>query len=77
MLGVVFVRIAGVRGTRRAGFCAPGLFRPFALVRGRAAGIWSMRAGEVALAPFGRLRAEHAETLRNDAADVVRFLHNS
>lgn len=51
-----------------------GLFRPFALVRGRAVAIWRLRAGEVAVEPFGRLRREDAEALRADAGDVVRFL---
>ena len=51
-----------------------GLFRPFALVRGRAVAIWSMRGGEVVLEPFGRLSREDADALEADAADVVRFL---
>ena len=29
-----------------------GLFRPFALVEGKAAGIWSLRAGKIELEPF-------------------------
>ena len=51
-----------------------GLFRPFALVRGRAAATWSMPAGEVVLEPFGRLKREDAAALEADAADVARFL---
>jgi hypothetical protein len=51
-----------------------GLFRPFALVRGRAAATWSMSRGEVVLEPFGRLTNGDAAALRADAADVVRFL---
>jgi winged helix DNA-binding protein len=51
-----------------------GLFRPFALVRGRAVGTWSLRAGKVALRPFGRLSRRDAEALDADAADVTRFL---
>lgn len=51
-----------------------GLFRPFALVRGRAVATWSLRAGEVVLAPFGRLAATDRAALDADAADVVRFL---
>jgi Winged helix DNA-binding domain len=51
-----------------------GLFRPFALVRGRAAATWSLSRGEVVLEPFGRLTSRDAAALRADAADVVRFL---
>lgn len=50
------------------------IFRPFALVRGRAAASWSMPRGEVVLEPFGRLGAADAAALEEDAADVVRFL---
>lgn len=51
-----------------------GLFRPFALVHGRAAATWSMPAGEVVLKPFGRLTRKDATALRADATDVVRYL---
>jgi hypothetical protein len=51
-----------------------GLFRPFALVRGRAAASWSMPRGEVVLEPFGRLGAADAAALDKEAQDVVRFL---
>ena len=51
-----------------------GLFRPFALVGGRAAAVWSMPAGDVVLEPFGRLKREDAAALEADAADVARFL---
>jgi hypothetical protein len=51
-----------------------GLFRPFALVRGRAAASWSMPRGEVVIEPFGRLRAADAAALHAEARDVTRFL---
>ena len=51
-----------------------GLFRPFALVNGRAVGIWAMPKGEVVLEPFGRLAKKHAAALQADAKDVQRFL---
>jgi DNA glycosylase AlkZ-like len=51
-----------------------GLFRPFALVRGRAAASWSMPRGEVMIEPFGRLGKADAAALDQDAEDVVRFL---
>lgn len=50
-----------------------GIFRPFALVRGRAAASWSMPRGEVVLEPFGRLGAADAAVLDTEAQDVVRF----
>lgn len=50
-----------------------GIFRPFALVRGRAAGIWSYAGGTVALEPFRALARRDAAALRRDAADVERF----
>ena len=51
-----------------------GLFRPFALVHGRAAATWSLRAGEVALEPFRRLPRKDVSALERDAKDVIRFL---
>ena len=54
-----------------------GLFRPFALVGGRAVATWSMRAGEVVLTPFERLARADAAALEADAADVARFLADS
>jgi hypothetical protein len=50
-----------------------GIFRPFALVKGRAAGSWSMPRGEVVLEPFGRLGRADAAALAAEAQDVVRF----
>jgi hypothetical protein len=51
-----------------------GLFRPFALVRGRAAATWSMPHGEVVLKPFTRLTRSDASALTADAENVVRYL---
>jgi hypothetical protein len=51
-----------------------GIFRPCALVRGRAAAIWSIRAGKVAVAPFGALAGPDSAALEADARDVERFL---
>jgi hypothetical protein len=51
-----------------------GLFRPFALVRGRAAATWKLEAGRVVLEPFGRLSREDGASLEAEARDVVRFL---
>jgi hypothetical protein len=51
-----------------------GLFRPFALVRGKAAGLWRLDRGRVYLEPFSRIAAADARALEADAEDVVRFL---
>jgi DNA glycosylase AlkZ-like len=51
-----------------------GIFRPFALVRGRAVASWTMPAGEVVLKPFAALSRRDAAALTADAEDVVRFL---
>jgi Winged helix DNA-binding domain len=51
-----------------------GVFRSFALVRGRAAATWAIDAGEVAIEPLGRIARADAAALRVDATDVLRFL---
>lgn len=51
-----------------------GIFRPFALVKGRAAASWGMPRGEVVIEPFGRLGKADTAALEAEAADVVRFL---
>ena len=51
-----------------------GLFRPFALVDGRAAAIWKLAGGKVEIEPLTRIKAKDFATLRTEAADVARFL---
>jgi hypothetical protein len=51
-----------------------GLFRPFALVRGRAVGVWRMQKGAVQLEPLGPLGRRDAAALEAEAKAVVRFL---
>ena len=51
-----------------------GLFRPFAMVAGRAVGTWSMPGGRVALTLFAPLPEADAAALSADAAEVERFL---
>jgi hypothetical protein len=51
-----------------------GLFRPFALVRGRAVATWSMPAGKVVLEPFRRLSGKDSAALSAEGRDVVRYL---
>ena len=61
-------------GADKAIVAVNGIFRPFALVDGRAAATWSLRDGEVAIEPFGRLEQTQARALDDEAADVLRFL---
>jgi winged helix DNA-binding protein len=65
---------APLLGEHDARVVSGGLFRPVALVRGRAAALWRLADGEVVLEPFGRLRREDDEALTRDGRDVVRFL---
>ncbi len=51
-----------------------GLFRPFALVGGHAAGLWTMPKGRVVLEPFSPLPRAARVSLERDAEDVERFL---
>ena len=51
-----------------------GGFRPFALVRGRAAAVWRISRGAVSLEPFHRLTAADRSALDVEAADVGRYL---
>jgi hypothetical protein len=51
-----------------------GLFRPFALVDGRAAATWGLVRGRVELRPFAPLPRQVEAALAQDAADVERFL---
>jgi hypothetical protein len=51
-----------------------GLFRPFAMVDGRAVAIWRFNHGEVTIEPLGRVTKKATAALAADAADVERFL---
>jgi Winged helix DNA-binding domain len=51
-----------------------GIFRPFALVDGRAAATWGFARGEVTVEPLGRIGKRAATALKLEAADVSRFL---
>lgn len=63
-----------ILGAHRSVVTVNGLFRPFAMVRGRAAATWKLARGRVELSPFGRLRPAEARALEADATDVKRFL---
>jgi len=51
-----------------------GLFRPFALVEGRAAGIWAMPRGRVELSLWDEPSDEVRAALARDAAEVEAFM---
>jgi hypothetical protein len=62
-----------VVGEHRSLVTVNGLFKPFAMVGGRAVGTWTSPRGRVQLHPFEDV-GEHAAALDADAADVTRFL---
>jgi hypothetical protein len=51
-----------------------GLFRPFALVGGRAVALWTISSRKVELSPLRKLSASESEALGADADAVLRFL---
>lgn len=53
-----------------------GMFRQFALVRGRGVATWTMSGRGVAIEPFGSLRRSDRTALENEAEDIVRFLES-
>jgi hypothetical protein len=61
-------------GARRDLVTVNGVFKPFLLVGGRAAGTWRRPAGDILVEPFEPLPAPVEEALRRDAEDVRRYL---
>lgn len=61
-------------GEHRDVITVNGLFRPFALVAGRAAGTWRLAGGDVVLKPFADLAAGVVAALAEEASDVGRYL---
>ncbi len=51
-----------------------GVFRPIALIRGRAAATWSLRHGQVHLEPLTRISRQDTAALTQEASDVARYL---
>ncbi len=51
-----------------------GLFRPFVLVRGRGAALWTVTGSKVVTDPLGPLSAPEQAALATETADVERFL---
>jgi hypothetical protein len=51
-----------------------GIFKPFAMVKGRAVGTWRLSRGKVTIEPLGRITKQANAALAADAADVERFM---
>ena len=51
-----------------------GLFRPFVLIQGRGAALWTVTGGKVATGQLGPLTAPEQAALAAETADVERFL---
>jgi hypothetical protein len=51
-----------------------GIFRPFALVDGRAVATWRYAGGKVTIEPLGKVTKKAAAALEADAGEVTRFL---
>jgi hypothetical protein len=68
---------APVLGEHQHVVTVEGLFRPFAIVRGRAVALWRLEGREMKLEPFARLTKKEVTALEADAADVARFFGRS
>jgi hypothetical protein len=51
-----------------------GIFRPFAMVKGRAVASWRLNRGKVTIEPLGPISKSATAALGADAADVERFM---
>jgi len=65
---------APVLGNDHSRIVSGGIFRPFALVRGRAAATWTISRDGVELNPFGQLSRDDQAALDREAEDVKHFL---
>jgi hypothetical protein len=63
-----------ILGRHESRIVSGGVFRPFAMVGGRAVAGWKLEKGTVAIEPFGRIARPDRAALDADAADVERFL---
>jgi hypothetical protein len=64
-----------ITGRHDSSIVGGGIFRPIALIGGRAVATWKLPAKEVVLEPFVRLTATEAAALELERDDVVRYLH--
>ncbi len=51
-----------------------GIFRPFALVGGRAVATWRLAGGKVTIEHLGKITKKAAAALEADAAEVLQFM---
>ena len=51
-----------------------GIFRPFALVKGRAVATWGLAKNEVTIKHLGKVTKKDAAALEADAREVERFM---
>jgi hypothetical protein len=51
-----------------------GLFRPFALVDGKAVATWNLAGGRVTLHPLERIGPDDLDRLEEDAVEVLRYV---
>jgi hypothetical protein len=65
---------APVLGRHERAIVQGGMFRPFAMVRGRAVGTWALPGGRVVLTELEELTSADRAELAADAAGVTRFL---
>ena len=65
---------AEILGDHEARVVTGGMFRSFALVRGRCAGGWRLAGKELLIEPSGGLGRAHAAALERDAQALRRFL---
>jgi hypothetical protein len=63
-----------VLGSHQGVVTTNGIFKPIALVRGKAVGTWGLPGGKVKLEPFAALSDTVERALTREAADVERFL---
>ena len=63
-----------VLGATKGIVTSNGIFRPFALVNGRAVATWSLAAGKIRLAPFTPLGEADEAVLAADAGAVLDYL---
>ena len=61
-------------GADQAILTVNGIFRPFALVRGRAVATWTMPSSSIVVKPFTGVSRKDQAALSEDAGDVARFL---
>ena len=65
---------AAIVGRHRGIVTTNGIFRPFAMVAGRAVATWALPGGQIEIRPLEAIAAGDIDALQSDAAAVLRFL---